>query len=80
MAERVLELVRQRGLASSQYEFQVLLGVQEQLWSQWRAAGHTVRVYVPFGPEWLPYSLRRLRKNPEMLRHLMRATLGLSKR
>ena len=34
------------------------------LWRQWRAAGHTVRVYVPFGPEWRPYSLRRLRKNP----------------
>lgn len=80
MADNVLELVRQRGLSREQYEFQVLLGVQEALWQRWSSAGHTVRVYVPFGPEWLPYSLRRLRKNPEMLRHVMRATFGLSKR
>ena len=77
MAERCLELARHKQLARNQYEFQVLLGVQEALWRQWQSAGHSVRVYVPFGPEWLPYSLRRLRKNPEMLRHLMRATLGL---
>lgn len=77
MAERCVELTRHKQLARNQYEFQVLLGVQEALWQRWQSAGHTVRVYVPFGPEWLPYSLRRLRKNPEMLRHLMRATLGL---
>jgi proline dehydrogenase len=79
MADSLIELVRQHGLARTQYEFQVLLGVQEGLWERWSKGGHTVRVYVPFGPEWLPYSLRRLRKNPEMLRHLMRATLGLGK-
>jgi proline dehydrogenase len=79
MSERLLQLTRERKLARDEYEFQVLYGVQEQLWQRWHAAGHTVRVYVPFGPEWLPYSLRRLRKNPEMLRHVMRATLGLGK-
>jgi len=63
--------------AQAECEFQVLLGVQEGLWKRWSRAGQTVRVYVPFGPEWLPYSLRRLRKNPEMLRHVMRASLGL---
>lgn len=80
MAESCIELVRERKLGPQAYEFQVLLGVMEQLWSLWTHAGHTVRVYVPFGPEWQPYSLRRLRKNPEMLRHVMRATLGLGPR
>jgi proline dehydrogenase len=60
------------------YEFQVLLGVQEPLWHRWLAAGHPVRVYVPFGPQWQPYSLRRMRKNPELLRHVVKQTLGLS--
>jgi proline dehydrogenase len=78
LGARCLELVRQRSLAADRYEFEVLLGVMEPLWERWKAAGHPVRVYVPFGPEWLPYSLRRLRKNPEVLHHLMRATLGLA--
>ena len=77
MGAKCTELVRARGLARDRYEFQVLLGVMEPVWTRWKSAGHPVRVYVPFGPQWQPYSLRRLRKNPEMLRHVMRATVGL---
>jgi len=77
LAERLLALIAELGLGPDRYEFQVLLGVQEPLWAKWREGGHPVRVYVPFGPEWLPYSLRRLRKNPEILRHVVRATLRL---
>ncbi len=44
---------------------------------QWQDEGHTVRVYVPFGPEWRPYSLRRLRKNPQIFRHVLRDTFSL---
>ena len=77
LAGRVLALVEELGLDTDRYEFQVLLGVREPLWAQWREAGHPVRVYVPFGPEWRPYSLRRLTRNPQILRHVIRATLGL---
>ena len=77
LAERLLALVHELGVEPYRYEMQVLLGVQQSLWSKWKQAGHPVRVYVPYGPEWLPYSLRRLRKNPEILRHVIRATLGL---
>ena len=75
LGQRLAALVRELGVTPERYEFQVLLGVREHLWQQWRSAGHRVRVYVPFGPEWRPYSLRRMRKNPEILRHVMRATL-----
>lgn len=78
LAERLIELVHARGIPKERYEFQVLLGVQEALWERWRSGGHQVRVYVPFGPEWLPYSLRRLKKNPQILGHVMRATLGFA--
>ena len=36
------------------------------------AAGTRVRVYVPYGPEWRSYSQRRLRKNPQIVRHVVR--------
>jgi proline dehydrogenase len=72
LAERLIELCRERGVAPEAYEFQVLLGVREELWLKWRAAGQNVRVYVPYGPEWRAYSTRRLRKNPEIFRHVLR--------
>lgn len=75
MAARMLRSVRDRGVEHSRTYFEVLLGVQEPLWRRWRGAGTPVRVYVPFGPEWRAYSQRRLRHNPEILRHVMRATL-----
>jgi proline dehydrogenase len=80
LAERLLELVRRMGVAPQRYEFQVLLGVREELWRHWRERGQRVRVYVPFGPDWLAYSLRRLRRNPQILEHVVRATLRLPAR
>ena len=72
LQERLVALCARLGVGRERYEFQVLLGVREGLWSTWRAAGERVRVYVPYGPEWRPYSTRRLRKNPEIFRHVVR--------
>ncbi len=59
---------------TQQIEIQMLLGVREELRRTLRAQGLPVRVYVPYGPEWHPYVLRRLRKNPKLARY---AILGL---
>ncbi len=72
LGERLLALCRELGVGQDRFEFQVLLGVREPLWDAWRGAGHTVRVYVPFGPQWRAYSTRRLRKNPQIFRHVLR--------
>lgn len=78
LGDGLLAECQQRGLPPERYEFQVLMGVQERLWSKWRDAGAKVRAYVPYGPQWRAYSTRRLRKNPQILGHVVRATLGLS--
>jgi proline dehydrogenase len=70
-------LIDRHGLDRSQYEFQMLLGVDEELRAALIAQGHRLRVYVPYGPDWYQYSTRRLRENPEIARHVIRATLGL---
>ncbi|MEX1024281.1 MAG: proline dehydrogenase family protein [Planctomycetota bacterium] len=75
LAERLIQLVEQLDVPRERFEFQVLLGVREPLWELWREAGHTVRVYVPYGPEWKPYSVRRLQKNPQIFGHVMRDLL-----
>ena len=69
-------LVDKHGLTRDQYEFQMLLGVDEELRRILLAAGHRLRVYVPYGGDWYPYSMRRLRENPEVARHVLRALLA----
>jgi proline dehydrogenase len=64
LIERGLERVA--GLAREEYEFQMLLGVREGRADELVAAGHRLRVYVPFGREWYGYSLRRLQENPKI--------------
>jgi len=71
-AQRILET---RGGAQGSYEFQMLLGVTEALRDRIVAAGHPLRVYVPFGSEWYAYSIRRLRENPRIAGHVFRAML-----
>lgn len=70
-------IIRELGLSPKRYEFQMLLGVDEQLRALIVAAGHPMRVYIPFGEHWYAYSLRRLKENPAIAGHVLRATLGL---
>ena len=71
------ELIDRYQLPTDRYEFQMLLGVDEQLRGILLAEGHRLRVYVPYGRDWYAYSIRRLRENPEIARHVIRGTLGL---
>lgn len=71
-------LVDRHGLPREGYEFQMLLGVDEQLRRILIGQGHRLRVYVPYGHDWYPYSMRRLRENPEIARHVLRAMLRRS--
>ncbi|MBI3578133.1 MAG: proline dehydrogenase family protein [Ignavibacteriales bacterium] len=60
------KLIQKLGLKKDQYEFQMLLGVQETLRNQIVKDGHRLRVYVPYGEQWYAYSTRRLKENPYM--------------
>ncbi len=65
-------LVREFGLKRDAYEFQMLLGVDEELRRLLLEQGHRLRVYVPYGEAWLPYSRRRLKENPTIARHALK--------
>ena len=41
---------------------EMLYGIRRDLSSSLKKQGYCVRLYVPFGTEWLPYTLRRLRE------------------
>jgi len=74
-----MALIRKLGLKPDQYEFQMLLGVDEELRQIILRNGHRLRIYVPYGQDWLPYSKRRLKENPYIAQHALRQLLGLKK-
>jgi len=74
-----IKTVEELGLKKDQYEFQMLLGVDEKLRDIIVKAGHRLRVYVPFGKDWYPYSTRRLKENPKMAGYVFKAIFGIEK-
>jgi proline dehydrogenase len=55
------------------WEFQMLKGVREPLKRELAAKGLRVSEYIPFGPNWLPYFLRRLRERPRNVVTMLRS-------
>ncbi|MFQ6107527.1 MAG: proline dehydrogenase family protein [Thermoplasmata archaeon] len=68
-------IIEKLGLGTNDYEFQMLLGVREETRQEVMSRGHRMRVYVPFGRDWYPYSMRRLKENPKLVRHIIRELL-----
>ena len=66
LVENAKQLIKKYKLTADQYEFQMLLGVRENLRDQILEQGHKVRIYVPFGKDWYGYSTRRLKENPAL--------------
>jgi proline dehydrogenase len=71
-----LRLIHQLEVPEDCYEFQMLLGVDEELRSILVGAGHKLRVYVPFGEDWYEYSTRRLKENPKIAGYVARDVMG----
>jgi proline dehydrogenase len=67
-------LISERDLGPGDYEFQMLLGVREELGDALVAEGRRLRIYVPFGAYWYQYSLRRLQENPSIAGYIAHDT------
>jgi proline dehydrogenase len=73
LVEGAYELIRKYKVPKHLYEFQMLYGVTPRLRESIVNEGHTMRVYVPFGKKWFGYSTRRLKENPKMASHIIKA-------
>jgi len=71
-----LRLIHQLDAPKDRYEFQMLLGVDEELRGILVGAGHKLRVYVPFGEDWYEYSSRRLKENPKIAGYVAKDVFG----
>lgn len=61
----VKQMVASDGVARDAFEFQMLYGIRADTQRQIRDEGYRMRVYVPYGTEWVPYFSRRLRERKE---------------
>ncbi|WP_144121655.1 proline dehydrogenase family protein [Catellatospora sichuanensis] len=62
--------------APDEFEFQMLYGIRPEEQTRLARAGHTVRVYVPYGTEWYGYLMRRLAERPANLAFFGRALIS----
>jgi proline dehydrogenase len=58
-------------------EFQMLLGVREELKNELVDKGFTVVDYIPYGKKWLPYSLRRIRERKQNILLILRSIFDI---
>jgi proline dehydrogenase len=75
MLQATREHATARGIAVDRFEFQMLYGVRRDLQASLVAAGHRMRIYVPFGREWFPYFMRRLGERPANVLFVLRSIL-----
>lgn len=73
LVDGAYELIKKYNVPKNMYEFQMLYGVTPKLRESIVNDGHTMRVYVPFGVKWFGYSTRRLKENPKMASHIIKA-------
>lgn len=55
----------EKSLTKDSFDFEMLLGIKRNLQKELAAEGYQVRVYIPYGRNWLPYTIRRLRERKE---------------
>ena len=70
--DQMRTFVKANAIENKAFEFQMLYGIRRDLQRTLTTEGFGVRVYVPFGPEWYPYFMRRLAERPANVLFLAR--------
>lgn len=73
LIDKAYEIIEELKIPNDKYEFQMLFGVAPKLRKSIVDNGHLMRVYVPYGKQWFNYSTRRLKENPNMVWHILKA-------
>ena len=73
LIDDLISLTKDMNADPSKFEFQVLFGVpMKGKLKKLLESGYKVRVYVPYGPDWYEYSLRRLKENPNIAGYVIK--------
>jgi proline dehydrogenase len=72
----IYEAIRMSKKFSKNFEFALLKGIRDNLKPQLVKKGYKVTEYIPYGENWWPYSIRRLREKPGNFLLLTRSLLS----
>ena len=65
--------IESKNIPKDKIEFQTLYGVpMNGRLESLIESGYNVRIYVPFGPDWFDYSIRRLKENPDIAKYVLK--------
>lgn len=73
----VYEAIEANKTHKKKIEFQMLLGVREELKNELVKTGFIVVDYIPYGKKWLPYSLRRIRERKRNILLILRSIFDI---
>jgi proline dehydrogenase len=73
LISEIMKLIEKYNPDRERFEFQMLYGVTPNLRKSIVDKGFGMRVYVPYGKDWFNYSTRRLKENPHMALHIIKA-------
>jgi proline dehydrogenase len=80
LIDAAYERIKSQKIPKEKFEFQMLLGVKEDLRDKINRDGYKIRIYVPFGSDWYAYSVRRLKENPSIAGHIVKSFLTFGRR
>ena len=74
--EKLIDIAKnfaiENGISKDKFEFQMLYGIRRDLQERLITEGYRVRIYVPYGTYWIPYTIRRIRERKENLWFVLR--------
>jgi proline dehydrogenase len=73
MIAAIISLAERSRRQKDEYEFEMLLGVATAKQKRLVAEGYRLRLYLPFGTDWWPYTVRRIGENPANVRFVVNA-------
>jgi proline dehydrogenase len=83
LIEQIREFIEKENIPRDSFYFELLYGVRRDIQRALLNKEYQVRIYVPYGKAWLPYTLRRLAERKEniifVVKNLIQETLGLTK-
>lgn len=75
LVDELIALAEAMAVDRTRFEFQMLLGVCEPLRDRLLREGFAVRIYVPYGRDWIGYGTRRIKENPAIAGQLLKGLL-----
>jgi proline dehydrogenase len=75
LIDEAILLSKKYSTDNTKFEFQFLMGIHNEMKGNLLKRGFRVSEYIPYGNQWLPYSIRRIRERKRNVLLLARSLL-----